>query len=397
MRVPRRQVLTAVPLAATAAALGLGACAPASSTSAGSSTAGTAPAAPQDSQVTGTVRVHVGGDTNVRDMWTGIIAPAVTEKFPQAHLDIQHDLHSERGQQVLARLTAAGGKDPGIDLIDDGLVIDAAASKLLAPLNSTNVPALAHVPRKLLTEGQGQAFPYRASSVLLAYDPQKVPSPPRSLSELLDWIRANPGKFAYNSPSTGGSGAAFVTSVLDMNMPAAARTKLEEGSDAADEKVWDKGFGVLRSLGPSMYQGGVYPNGNDQVIDLLVSGQIQMAPVWSDQFISGQTSGKIPARIRITQVKNPPFTGGASFLGIPQHTPAMPAALAVSQLILSAPVQTRISEQMAGYPVIGLDSMPQKIRDRFRDADPATLRPGYSTDHSKSVNEQWDQKVPTSR
>ena len=46
--------------------------------------------------------------------------------------------------------------------------------------------------------------------MLLAYNPNKVPNPPKTLDELLAWIKANPGRFTYNSPKTGGSGGAFV-------------------------------------------------------------------------------------------------------------------------------------------------------------------------------------------
>lgn len=397
MHMPRRLLLSSA--AATAVGAALASCAPASKDASASAAADSdKPAKPEDADVKGTVRVHVGGDTNVRDMWQQIIQPAFTKKHPQASLEIQHDLHSERSQQVLAKLSAAGKGDAGIDFIDDGLVLDAAKSQLLAPLDTSNVPGIAKIAaQQTLEVGKGQAFPYRASSVLLAYAPAAVPNPPKTLNELLDWIVANPGKFAYNSPSTGGSGQAFVTSVLDLYVDKKVRTRMETGSEPEDEKQWDKGFEKLKELGPSMYQGGVYPNGNSQVLDLLSSGQIVMAPVWSDQFLSGQKSGQIPAEIHARQISDPPFTGSASYLGIPRHTKAMAPALALADLILSPEVQTEISKVMAGYPVLPMSDMPQEVQDTFKDADPDQLRNGYSSDHSKSMNELWDQKVPTQR
>ena len=159
-------------------------------------------------------------------------------------------------------------------------------------------------------------MPYRASSVLLAYNPDKVPNPPKTLDEVLAWIKANPGRFTYNSPKTGGSGGAFVATVLDKTCPQADRDQMTTGYHKELEKSWDPGWQELPSLNPSVFQKGVYPNGNNQTLQLLSSGQIDMAPVWSDQFISGQASGSIPKNFKAQQISNPSFTGGASYLGV---------------------------------------------------------------------------------
>ncbi|WP_310889650.1 hypothetical protein [Clavibacter capsici] len=50
------------------------------------------------------------------------------------------------------------------------------------------------------------------------------------------------------------------------------------GYDQSLEGAWDAGFDQLKGLNASMYQGGVYPNGNNQVLDLLGTGAIEMAP-----------------------------------------------------------------------------------------------------------------------
>lgn len=370
-------------------------CAPATTSNTNSdSNAGSA--AEVEGDVTGTLRLHVGGDTNVRDLWQDTLGPAFTKKYPDVTIEVDHDLHSERSQQSLAKLTAAGdSKDPGMDFIDDGWVIDAAEAKLLLEIDGSVIPVLDELPENVVAQGLGQAVPYRSSSVLLAYDPEKVPTPPKTLTDLLTWIEKNPGEFAYNSPSTGGSGEAFVTSVLDLYIPDDVREEMTTSYNKDNEKYWDEGFAKLKSLGPAMYGKGTYPNGNSQSIELLVNGQVSMIPVWSDQFISGQESGQIPERIKVTQVEDPSFTGGASYFAIPNNSQNKPAALALAKFALSPEGQQLISEKMAGYPIIPLDEMPQEVQDKFEGIDTSELRPGYFGDHSQDRNKLWDEKVPT--
>ncbi len=376
----------------------ISACAPASGETTGSSSSAevdtSGPAA-------GELRLYVGGDTNVRDLWEVTLIPAFNAQFPDVNVSVQHDLHSERGQQTLAKLSAATdqNQDPGFDFIDEsGVCLNAAKAGLLLTPTSENLPAIDDVPEATREQGLGMAVPYRASSVLLAYNPQTVTDVPESLTDVIEWIIANPGRFAYNSPATGGSGQAFVTSVLDMNITdAAAREKMTVEYDKELQQLWDPGFEQLIELGPSMYQQGVYPNGNSQVLDLLASGQIDMAPVWSDQFISGQAAGTIPAHIKAKQISDPSFTGGASYLGVPTAGKNPAAALALINFALSPEGQELISTEMAGYPVIELSKMPQEVQDKFADADPNNLRLGYVADMSSDMNQLWDEKVPTAR
>ncbi len=296
----------------------------------------------------------------------------------------------------MATLTSSvqGGSDPGYDLIDAGFTAAAGTGGLLAPVSADTIPNLATVPDATVQSGGGFGIPYRASSVLLAYDSTKVTDPPKTLSDLLSWIRANPGQFAYNSPSTGGSGQAFVTTVLDTHVDDATREKMTTGYDQSLEGAWDAGFDELKGLDSSMYQGGVYPNGNNQVLDLLGTGAIEMAPVWSAQVITAQKSGTLPATVKYAQISDPAFTGHASYLGIPKTAEHADVAQKLADYVLSAEGQAIIASTIAGYPVISLDQVPADLKDQFASADPSTLRPGYYSQMASDMSNLWDQKVP---
>ncbi|HWU57932.1 MAG TPA: extracellular solute-binding protein [Microbacteriaceae bacterium] len=340
--------------------------------------------------------VFISGDTNVQDLWQKNLIPAFEKANPGYSVAISFDLHGAHDQQTIAKLTAASAqkKSPGFDLVDAGFVAQLSASNLLTKVSSKNIPPLDGVKPDVVKAGGGGGIPYRGSSVLLAYDSKTVPNPPKTLDSLLEWIKSNPGKFAYNSPDSGGSGGAFVTTVLDSKLSTSDRKKFETSSVPELESKWDPGFATLASLNPYVYQKGVYPNGNNQVLDLLSSGQISMAPVWSDQFVTGKKNGQIPSTVESTQISNPSFTGGASYLGIPKISKNQDAALKLAAWVLSPKAQASIADGIAGYPVISLSKLPQNIQKQFKDFDVGNLRPGYFATMNADENKLWAQKVP---
>lgn len=371
--------------AIAAAALALTGCAQ-------SSTGGSSPA----ESGTKTVRVFISGDTNIQNLWEKDLGPAFEKANPGYRVQVTTDLHGEHDAQTLAKLSSSieQKKDPGFDLVDAGFVPKASAASLLTPVDAARVPALAGIPADVVKAGGTGGIPYRGSSVLLAYSTKTVPTPPKTLDGLLAWIKANPGKFTYNTPKSGGSGASFAATVLDKYVPADVREKMTVGYDKGLESYWDQGFAELHSLNPYVYQKGVYPNGNQQILDLLASGQIEMAPVWSDMFTSGVANGSIPSTVKAVQISDPSFTGGAAYLGVPADSPNADAALKLAQFVLQPAQQAMIVKDISGYPAISLDKLPKDLQDKFANADTNNLRKGYYSDMSKDVNNLWDQKVP---
>ncbi|WP_420113306.1 extracellular solute-binding protein [Pseudactinotalea sp.] len=344
-----------------------------------------------------TVTIFISGDTNLVDLWEQGIIPAYEEANPGVNVEVTLDLHGEHDQQTVAKLVTAteAGDDPGFDLVDAGFVISSAAEAgTLLEIEAGSIAGLDSVPEDTVTAGKGVGIPYRASSVLLAYDSTVIDTPPATLDELLTWIEDNPGEFAYNSPSTGGSGGAFVTTVLDSYLTQEEQDALRVAYDEDLQEKWTPGFERLNELGASVYQGGVYPNGNSQVLELLGNGGISMAPVWSDQFITAVETGLISEEVHYTQISDPSFTGSASYLGIPRTADNTEGAIDLVNFVLSPEGQTIIAEQISGYPVIALDQLPEDIAEQFADADPSALRPGYYSDNNNDMSNLWDQLVP---
>jgi len=341
-----------------------------------------------------TVTVYVSGDTNVKDLWQNTLIPGFQQAQSQYSVRMAFSEHGANDVTTLAKLGAAvkSNSDPGEDLID-GDFTQAATSGWTEKVSTGNVANLKNVDPKLLLPVESGSVPYRASAVVLAYDSKTVANPPTTLDALLAWIKANPGKFTYNSPPTGGSGLSFVTTVLDKYVPAADRDKMVNGYDPALNGDWDQGLRALKDLGPSIYQH-VYPNGNQNVLNLLAKGQISIAPVWSDQALSSLAAGLLPPTVKLAQISDPSFTGGPAYLTIPKTATHKAGALALANWLLEPAQQAAVAKAMSGFPVIPISQLPADVQGRFADTDPNTLRPPYSDQTAADLNKLWQQNVP---
>lgn len=342
-----------------------------------------------------TIVLYASGDVNVQSLWQQYIIPGFEKKNKNINVKFIFSEHGVNDTTTLARIGAAvkQRKWPGIDLVDAGLVTTLATDGLTQPVTKATAPNIKNVDQKLLTPVKGAAIPYRGSSVVLAYDSNNVQTPPKTLSGLLAWIKAHPGKFTYNSPNSGGSGYSFAETVVDSFMSADVLKQMQNGYVPNLESNWKQGLDTLHSLNQYVYQG-VYPNGNAAVLDLLGKGQIWVAPVWSDQSLSALKTGQLPQSVHLAQISNPSFTGGAAYLGVPKSARHKADVYKFVNYVLSPAAQTQIINVMAGFPAIPLKLMPKAIQNKFADVSANSLRPTYAQKQQSDFKAQWQQTVP---
>jgi len=343
-----------------------------------------------------TIVVYASGDVNVQNLWQNNIIPNFEKTNKGIYVKFIFSEHGTDDGTTLARIGAAvkGRHWPGIDLVDGGLVTTMALSGLDQPVSKATAPNLNKVNKDLLVPVKGAAIPYRGSSVVLAYDSNHVKTPPKTLADLLAWIKANPGKFTYNSPNTGGSGYSFAETVVDSFLDAATLKQMDQGYDQSLEPAWKQGLDFLHSLNKFMYGNGVYPNGNAAVLTLLGQGQIWVAPVWSDQSLTALKTGQLGPNIKLTQISNPSFTGGAAYLAVPKTAKHKKVLYKFVNYILSPVAQQMIVDVMAGFPAIDIKYMGDSIKQKFQDVSANTLRPTYQTKMGNDFKAAWQQSVP---
>lgn len=366
------------------------------SPSAGAAASSTATPAASAAASTGPVTLnhYLSGDVNIRDLWTKSLIPAYHKTNPNVTINMVFDEHGSADATTFDRIAAAknAGKVSGVDTWETGAYLQQGGqSGLIVKLSNQDVPNLAKVPANVLGQYGGYGVPYRGSSVVLAYNSKTVATPPKTLDDLLTWIKANPGQFTYNPPDTGGSGAAFVTRVLKTGIATADEKLFETGYDQAKESEWTKGWTTLKDLGSAIYNHGFYPKGNVPVLQTLGKGSINVAPVWSDQGLQYLAQNLLPPEVKLIQI-SPAFSGGGAFVGVIADSPHKDAAFAYLNWLLTPPPQTIIVNTIKGYPGLDWKYMPADVQAKFADIA-KDFSFGFSAKFSNDLNQQWYEKV----
>jgi len=364
---------------------------PAAPTSAPAAAPTTAPAA---AAASGDINLYVGGDVNIRDLWQKQLLPAYKKVKPNVTFTLVFDEHALSEQAVFDKLGAAKQANAvsGIDLWEaTGRLRQGGDAGLIQKVTSKEIPNLDKVPKDSLDRFASFGVPYRASSVILAYNSTEVKDPPKTIDALIDWVKNNDGKFTYNPPDKGGSGGNFVTRILQVGIPQDQVSFFQTQYDEGKEALWEKGWQTLKDLHPHIYNNGFYPQGNVPVLQTLGKGSIAMAPVWSDQSLSYLAQKLLPPEVKLQQM-DPPFAGSAAYLGIPSDSKNKDVLYEFLNWLLTAEPQSLIVDQINGYPGLDWKYMPDEVQKKYADVAKAysfEFSPQFNNDRNKL----WYEKV----
>jgi len=346
------------------------------------------------------LNVWVAGSDNMRILYEKWVEDfnSNTEYNPDGYQAVLQFLPAGAGGQLVEdKLIAAwkaGQKETDFDLVEMGddqisRVMGEVGPDLLVPYDPAKIPNLANVSVRPPI-GADYFMPYRGTTVVMAYNSEKVPNPPKTVEELTAWIKENPGRFAYNTPGTGGAGDSFArTSVYNL-MPEEALMS----DDAKWKDQWDAGFKYLAEIHPYLYQSGgrvVYPNKNQGSLDLLANGQIDMCPIWADMAISQIQQGTLPATTKIYQIQ-PSLTGAVNTLAIPSIGKNPEGAHAFMNYVLSPEAQLLQLKEIAAIPLIKVDDSSAALVTGLDVTKFRTLSIG---ELYVEFNKRWDEEIAT--
>ena len=203
-------------------------------------------------------------------------------------------------------------------------------------------PNLSKVQEGYATEGR--LVPVYRNQTGLVYDPEKVPNPPQTWAEFITWLDANPGKFAFNDPSKGGSGQAFVQAAIANILGDEAKyqgdTEVKPEKIADWGKVWD-----WFNANESKF---TITSSNNDSLDRVNQGEVLMAPAWDDDTAVSLSKGTLFKRAKL-YVPEFGMPGGGDSLGIPANAPHKAAAMLFIAYLIEGDVQKQLNSIIGSY------------------------------------------------
>lgn len=352
----------------------------------------------QDKEV---ITLWAGGSDNVRLVYESLEEAFDNSAYGEKYdLEVQFILSGTGTQGLRDRIiaaTLAGEKETDYTIIEMGAdeyaaYIAQGGEDIFKPIDFSKIPNMEQVGAEV-AEGGEYLVPFRGTTVVLAYDEERVENVPTSFDELYAWIKENPGRFAYNTPGSGGAGSSFVTTAVYNFLDEAALTS----SDEAWMEEWSQGFELMTDLHPYLYQSGgqtIYPNKNQGTIDLLVDQQVDMIPAWADMIISQINQGILPETTKITQL-DPGFTGSLMTFALPSIGAESEGAYAFMDFVLNPEAQEIMLDEMAAIPLIDSSDFSSENAPLLENLPVDAFRRASLGELGSLLTEKWDAEIGT--
>ena len=241
-------------------------------------------------------------------------------------------------------------------------------------------------------------MPIYIAKLVFFYDQARTDaaSLPKSARELLDWAKANPGRFSYPQPPDF-AGLSFLKQVL--SELAADRAVLQTPVDQVTfDEVAAPLFDYLDELNPLLWRGGkAFPQNYPAMKQLLGDGEVDIIFAFNPvEASSAIANGELPDTVRSFA-----FPGGTlantHFVAIPYNAVAKAGALVLANFLISPVAQARKQDPAIwGDPtVLALSKLPAGDRARFDKLELgiATLKPDELGPAIEEPHPSWTERL----
>lgn len=324
------------------------------------------------------------GDVNMLALGQNVIGPELNAKYPNIQVMTVHTGPGDAGSQLILEKLEAESKsgkaawDVDVAMVHQIFMKWALEKDLLMPY-AKDVSTWKYVttPFAKTTLGiniEGYGIPMFLSQTALAYNPNYVKNPPKSYAELVQWVKANPGKFGYNGIKGGMSGVSFVFGWVYWKTGKYEKYALTGPVDKAEFATWEQAFKDLADFNKYV----TFTGGNVGTLDALNRGEIWMGPVWVDMFFTFMNEGKMDPKTRMI-LPEPGMPGQPMYFVIPKKAAHPEEAKKFVEYVTSPEFQAKqIVMKFNWYP--GIDgthlkgAVPQDIYDKiYGDVSPQDL------------------------
>jgi putative spermidine/putrescine transport system substrate-binding protein len=228
------------------------------------------------------------------------------------------------------------------------------------------------------TPVDGCEAPWHKAQFTFVYNSDTVTDVPSTLDELLDWARANPGRFTYPAPPDF-TGSVFVREVLYSVSGGYENVPLGFDQAAFDE-LTPALYAELQDLEPSLWRGGeTYPQDSNELNQLFADGEVDFTMTYGPATLTQLVAdGTYPAGTKVLTLDEG-TVGNASFLGLASTSGSKAGAMVVANLSLSAEQQAAKAEPdvWGQFTVLDLDQLSDEQRALFEALPSSPVVPSY--------------------
>lgn len=184
----------------------------------------------------------------------------------------------------------------------------------------------------------GCEVPWNTVQFAFAHDSDVLPEPPRNMTALLDWIKANPGRFTYPAPPDF-TGSAFVRHVF-IHAAGGPETLIGPFDQARFDEVAKRTWAILNEIEPFLWrEGQTYPNTVTQLNELFANSEVAFTFNYDPaQFGLAVDAGIYPETARSFGLTDGTI-GNTNYTLIPFNASNKAAAMVVQNLLLSGEEQ----------------------------------------------------------
>ncbi len=184
----------------------------------------------------------------------------------------------------------------------------------------------------------GCEVPWNTVQFAFAYDSAVLPEPPGDMAALIDWIKANPGRFTYPAPPDF-TGSAFLRHVF-IYAAGGPQNLLGPFDQAKFDAVSARTWAILNEIEPFLWRkGATYPATVTQLNELFANGEVAFSFNYDPaQFGLAVQAGTWPETTRSYGLTDGTI-GNTNYTLIPFNSPNKAAAMVVQNLLLSGEAQ----------------------------------------------------------
>ncbi len=224
----------------------------------------------------------------------------------------------------------------------------------------------------------GLESPWGKAQIIFYYDTADISEPPRSLTALLDWAKANPGRFTYPLPPDFLGSTFLKQALIELVVDNAPLSRPVGEADfaAVSKPLWD----FIDALHPNLWrQGQAFPNNSADLRRLMADGETSVAFAFNPSEASSAIANKeLPDTVR-SYVLAGGTIGNVHFVTIPFNAAHKAGAMVVANFLLTPEAQAMKQDPKVwgDFTVLAVAKLDASEKARFEalDLGIATLTP----------------------